>query len=215
MLFTEFYNKLLQLFFMRNFFLILLFFFAHLVLTDEMLEIYLDEQHYKLFDYINKKNDLIDNDNEAFIKGFELSARGIIDPREISKRVMGKKIYNEASEVQKEKFNLIFKNTLFESYASALKEINYEDLEIVSHYHPKDNMKNAVVKLKINLSGRNIDFVYKMKSINEQWKIIGLIIDGIDLISIFRKQFINLFLEGNKNINYAIDNWDLPEEANG
>ena len=200
---------------MRNFFLILLFFFAHLVLTDEMLEIYLDEQHYKLFDYINKKNDLIDNDNEAFIKGFELSARGIIDPREISKRVMGKKIYNEASEVQKEKFNLIFKNTLFESYASALKEINYEDLEIVSHYHPKENMKNAVVKLKINLSGRNIDFVYKMKSINEQWKIIGLIIDGIDLISIFRKQFINLFLEGNKNINYAIDNWDLPEEANG
>ena len=200
---------------MRNFFLILLFFFAHLVLTDEMLEIYLDEQHYKLFDYINKKNDLIDNDNQAFIKGFELSARGIIDPREISKRVMGKKIYNEASEVQKEKFNLIFKNTLFESYASALKEINYEDLEIVSHYHPKENMKNAVVKLKINLSGRNIDFVYKMKSINEQWKIIGLIIDGIDLISIFRKQFINLFLEGNKNINYAIDNWDLPEEANG
>ena len=200
---------------MRNFFLILLFFFAHLVLTDEMLEIYLDEQHYKLFDYINKKNDLIDNDNDAFIKGFELSARGIIDPREISKRVMGKKIYNEASEVQKEKFNLIFKNTLFESYASALKEINYEDLEIVSHYHPKENMKNAVVKLKINLSGRNIDFVYKMKSINEQWKIIGLIIDGIDLISIFRKQFINLFLEGNKNINYAIDNWDLPEEANG
>ena len=76
-------------------------------------------------------------------------------------------------------------------------------------------MNNSIVKLKVNLSGRNVDFVYKMKSINGQWGIIGLIIDGIDLISIFRKQFINLFLEGNKNINYAIDNWDLPEEANG
>lgn len=215
MLFIEFYNKLLQLFFMRNFFFILLFFSSHLIFSDEILEIYLDEQHYKLFDYINKKSDLIDKDYDAFIRGFELSIKEIIDPKEISKRVMGKKIYNEASDPQKEKFNLKFKNTLFESYASAFKEINYEDLKIVSHYHPKENMNNAVVKLKVNLSGRNIDFVYKMKSINGNWKIIGLIIDGVDLISIFRKQFINLFLEGNKNINYAIDNWDLPVEANG
>ena len=101
------------------------------------------------------------------------------------------------------------------SYASAFKEINYEDLKIVSHFHPKENMNNAVVRLKVNLSGRNIDFVYKMKIINGEWRIIGLIIDGIDLISIFRKQFIKLFLEGNKKINYAIDNWDLPEGANG
>ena len=215
MLFTEFYNKLLQLFFMRNFFFILLFFSSHLIFSDEILEIYLDEQHYKLFDYINKKSDLIDQDYDAFIKGFELSIKEIIDPQEISKRVMGKKIYNEASDPQKEKFNLKFKNTLFESYASAFKEINYEDLKIVSHYHPKENMNNAVVRLKVNLSGRNIDFVYKMKIINEEWRIIGMIIDGIDLISIFRKQFIKLFLEGNKKINYAIDNWDLPEGANG
>ena len=62
MLFTEFYNKLLQLFFMRNFFFILLFFSSHLIFSDEILEIYLDEQHYKLFDYINKKSDLIDED---------------------------------------------------------------------------------------------------------------------------------------------------------
>ena len=79
MLFTEFYNKLLQLFFMRNFFFILLFFSSHLIFSDEILEIYLDEQHYKLFDYINKKSDLIDKDYDAFIKGFELSIKEIID----------------------------------------------------------------------------------------------------------------------------------------
>ena len=215
MLFIEFYNKLLQLFFMRNFFLILLFLSSHLMLSDEKLEVYIDEHHYKLFDYINKNSDLIDNENDKFLKGFEQSIKGIVDSKEISKRVMGKKIYDESSELQKERFNQKFKNTLFKSYASAFKEINYEDLKIVSHYHPKENMNNAVVRLKVNLSGRNIDFVYKMKIINEEWRIIGLIIDGIDLISIFRKQFIKLFLEGNKKINYAIDNWDLPEGANG
>lgn len=195
---------------MRKFFLFILL-FSHFLISGDDLNLLLDEQHYQLFEYISENKDLIVDDKDAFIEGFESAIIKIIDPREISKRVMGKKIFTQATEEEQKKFNTKFKKTLFESYSSALKEINYQDLQIVSHYHPNDNFDNAVVQLKVNLSGRYIDFVYKMKKINGNWKIIGLIIDGIDLISIFRKQFINLFLEGNKNIDYAIDNWDLPK----
>ena len=195
---------------MRKFFLFILL-FSHYLISGDDLNLLLDEQHYQLFEYISENKDLIVDDKDAFIEGFESAIIKIIDPREISKRVMGKKIFTQATEEEQKKFNAKFKKTLFESYSSALKEINYQDLQIVSHYHPNDNFNNAVVQLKVNLSGRYIDFVYKMKKINGNWKIIGLIIDGIDLISIFRKQFINLFLEGNKNIDYAIDNWDLPK----
>ena len=195
---------------MRKFFLFILL-FSHFLISGDDLNLLLDEQHYQLFEYISENKDLIVDDKDAFIEGFESAIIKIIDPREISKRVMGKKIFTQATEEEQKKFNAKFKKTLFESYSSALKEINYQDLQIVSHYHPNDNLNNAVVQLKVNLSGRYIDFVYKMKKINGNWKIIGLIIDGIDLISIFRKQFINLFLEGNKNIDYAIDNWDLPK----
>lgn len=195
---------------MRKFFLFILL-FSHFLISGDDLNLLLDEQHYQLFEYISENKDLIVDDKDAFIEGFESAIIKIIDPREISKRVMGKKIFTQATEEEQKKFNSKFKKTLFESYSSALKEINYQDLQIVSHYHPNDNFNNAVVQLKVNLSGRYIDFVYKMKKINGNWKIIGLIIDGIDLISIFRKQFINLFLEGNKNIDYAIDNWDLPK----
>ncbi len=195
---------------MRKFFLFILL-FSHFLISGDDLNLLLDEQHYQLFEYISENKDLIVDDKDAFIEGFESAIIKIIDPREISKRVMGKKIFTQATEEERKKFNAKFKKTLFESYSSALKEINYQDLQIVSHYHPNDNFNNAVVQLKVNLSGRYIDFVYKMKKINGNWKIIGLIIDGIDLISIFRKQFINLFLEGNKNIDYAIDNWDLPK----
>lgn len=195
---------------MRKFFLFILL-FSHFLISGDDLNLLLDEQHYQLFEYISENKDLIVDDKDAFIEGFESAIIKIIDPKEISKRVMGKKIFTQATEEEQKKFNAKFKKTLFESYSSALKEINYQDLQIVSHYHPNDNFNNAVVQLKVNLSGRYIDFVYKMKKINGNWKIIGLIIDGIDLISIFRKQFINLFLEGNKNIDYAIDNWDLPK----
>jgi len=200
---------------MRKFIFIFSIIFSNLSFSGESIEIFLDEQHKNLFGYIEKNIELIDKDKNLFIAGFEKSIEDLIDPKEISKRVMGKMIYQQSSPAQIERFNLKFKSTLFESYSSALKELNYEDLKIVSHLHPNERMDLAIVKLKIKLSGRKIDFIYKMKKINNDWKIIGLILDGIDIISIFRKQFLNLYKVGNMNIDFAIDNWNGSEENNG
>ena len=200
---------------MRKFIFIFSIIFSNLSFSGESIEIFLYEQHKNLFGYIEKNIELIDSDRNLFIAGFEKSIEDLIDPREISKRVMGKKIYQQSSTAQIERFNFKFKSTLFESYSSALKELSYEDLRIISHSHPNERMDLAIVKLKINISGRKIDFIYKMKKINNDWKIIGLILDGIDIISIFRKQFLNLYKVGNMNIDFAIDNWNGSEENNG
>ena len=200
---------------MRKFIFIFSLIFSNLSFSGESIEIFLDDQHKNLFGYIEKNIELIDKDKNLFIAGFEKSIEDLVDPKEISKRVMGKMIYQQSSPAQIERFNLKFKSTLFESYSSALKELNYEDLKIVSHLHPNERMDLAIVKLKINLSGRKIDFIYKMKKINNDWKIIGLILDGIDIISIFRKQFLNLYKEGNMNIDFAINNWNDLEKNNG
>ena len=200
---------------MRKFIFIFSIIFSNLSFSGESIEIFLDEQHKNLFGYIEKNIELIDEDKNLFIAGFEKSIEDLIDPREISKRVMGKRIYQLSSKEQIDMFNFKFRNTLFESYSSALKELSYENLKIVSHSHPNERMDLAIVKLEINISGRKIDFIYKMKKINNDWKIIGLILDGIDIISIFRKQFINLYILGNMDIDFAINNWDVYEENNG
>ena len=200
---------------MRKFIFIFSIIFSNLSFSGKSIEIFLDEQHKNLFDYIEKNIELIDEDKNLFVAGFEKSIEDLIDPREISKRVMGKKIYQLSSKEQIEMFNFKFRNTLFESYSSALKELSYENLKIVSHSHPNERMDLAIVKLKINISGRKVDFIYKMKKFNNDWKIIGLILDGIDIISIFRKQFISLYKLGNKDIDFAINNWDVYEENNG
>ena len=200
---------------MRKFIFIFSIIFSNLSFSGESIEIFLDDQHKNLFGYIEKNIELIDKDKNLFIAGFEKSIEDLIDPREISKRVMGKKIYQLSSKEQIEMFNFKFRNTLFESYSSALKELSYENLKIVSHSHPNERMDLAIVKLKINISGRKVDFIYKMKKFNNDWKIIGLILDGIDIISIFRKQFISLYKLGNMDIDFAINNWDVYEENNG
>ena len=53
----------------------------------------LDEQHYQLFEYISENKDLIVDDKDAFIEGFESAIIKIIDPREISKRGWVKRLH--------------------------------------------------------------------------------------------------------------------------
>jgi len=48
-----------------------------------------------------------------------------------------------------------------------------------------------------------------MKKINTRRKVIGIILDGIDLIGIFRKQFNKLLLDSDNNFDLAIQNWEL------
>ena len=122
---------------------------------------------------------------------------------------MGKKNYKIASNKQRKDFDLKFKNTLFDTYSTALSEIDETNIIIVSHVHPNERLDLAIVKMRVNVSESDFDLIYKMKKINTRWKVIGIILDGIDLIGIFRKQFNKLLLDSDNNFDLAIQNWEL------
>lgn len=174
-------------------------------------ENFVNSEHEKIFSYIETSTDLLKNEKEKYLAGLEKAMENLIAPEEISKRVLGKKIYTLATKEQRAKFSINFKTTLFDSYSSALTEIDKTDVLVDSHIHPNERLDLAIVKLKADVAGKQFDFIYKMKKINKNWKVIGIIIDGIDLISIFRKQFNKLLLENNNDINFAINNWELEE----
>ena len=174
-------------------------------------ENFVNSEHEKIFSYIETSKVLLKNDKEKYLAGLEKAMENLIAPEEISKRVLGKKIYTLATKEQRAKFSINFKTTLFDSYSSALTEIDKTNVLVDSHIHPNERLDLAIVKLKAVVAGKEFDFIYKMKKINKNWKVIGIIIDGIDLISIFRKQFNKLLLENNNDINFAINNWELEE----
>jgi phospholipid transport system substrate-binding protein len=174
-------------------------------------ENFVNSEHEKIFSYIETSKVLLKNDKEKYLAGLEKAMENLIAPEEISKRVLGKKIYTLATKEQRAKFSINFKTTLFDSYSSALTEIDKTNVLVDSHIHPNERLDLAIVKLKADVAGKEFDFIYKMKKINKNWKVIGIIIDGIDLISIFRKQFNKLLLENNNDINFAINNWELEE----
>jgi ABC-type transporter MlaC component len=186
-----------------------LFIFSAYSFTGDEVEKYVKEQHNKVFNYINSSEEILKNDRNRFLLGLEKNLKDLIISQEISKRVLGKKNYKIASKKQRTDFDLKFKNTLFDTYSTALSEIDETNIIIVSHVHPNERLDLAIVKMRVNVSESDFDLIYKMKKINTKWKVIGIILDGIDLIGIFRKQFNKLLLDSDNNFDLAIQNWEL------
>ena len=186
-----------------------LFIFSSVSYSGDEVEKFVLEQHKKIFDYINTSENLLKNDKDKFLMGMENSLQGLIISEEISKRVLGKKNYKIATKDQRKQFDLKFKNTLFDTYSAALVELDNTNIVINSHVHPNERLDLAIVKMSVNVSDSDFDLIYKMKKINNKWSVIGIILDGIDLIAIFRKQFNKLLEDSEGNFDLAIQNWKL------
>ena len=187
----------------------ILFIFSMVSFSGNEVEEYVLEQHNKIFKYINDSENLLKEDRIKFLDGLEGALKDLIISKEISKRVLGKKNYITATKKQKNDFDLKFKNTLFDTYSTALVEIDNANIIIDSHVHPNERLDLAIVKMSVSVSDTEFDLIYKMKKIEGKWRVIGIILDGIDLIAIFRKQFNKLLTDFDGNFDLAIQNWEL------
>ena len=187
----------------------ILFIFSMVSFSGNEVEEYVLEQHNKIFKFINDSENLLKEDRIKFLEGLEDALKDLIISKEISKRVLGKKNYIIATKKQKNDFDLKFKNTLFDTYSTALVEIDNANIIIDSHVHPNERLDLAIVKMSVSVSDTEFDLIYKMKKIEEKWRVIGIILDGIDLIAIFRKQFNKLLTDFDGNFDLAIQNWEL------
>ena len=187
----------------------ILFVFSMVSFSGNEVEEYVLKQHNKIFKYINDSENLLKEDRIKFLDGLEEALKDLIISKEISKRVLGKKNYLIATKKQKNDFDLKFKNTLFDTYSTALVEIDNANIIIDSHVHPNERLDLAIVKMSVSVSDTEFDLIYKMKKIEGKWRVIGMILDGIDLIAIFRKQFNKLLADFDGNFDLAIQNWEL------
>ena len=201
----------------KYFFLFFIYLFSSLCLLDTEVEDYVNAQHEEIFNFLNDNEELFDQNKDLFLEEFEERFSKLIPPEEISKRVMGKKIFTIASKNQISRFNEKFKNTLLDSYSGALSNIEAANISIESHYHPNERMDLAVVQLNTEFSGRKFKLIYKMKKIKIEdsmnWRVVGIVLDGIDLVSLYRKQFSTLVSSNDDNLDLAIESWSIEEDT--
>ena len=184
---------------------------------DTEVEEFVNSQHNEIFNFLNNNQDLFDSDKDKFLNEFEVRFSRLIPPEEISKRVMGKRLFTVATKKQILKFNEKFKSTLLDSYSGALSSVEAANISIESHFHPNERMDLAVVQLNTDFSGRKFKLIYKMKKIQAEdtkdWRVVGIVLDGIDIVSLYRKQFASLVKENDDNLDLAIDSWSIEEDS--
>ena len=201
----------------KYFFLFFIIIFSLNSFLDTEVEEYVNSQHNEIFNFLNNNQDLFDSDKVKFLKEFEARFSRLIPPEEISKRVMGKRLFTSATKKQIIKFNEKFKSTLLDSYSGALSSVEAANISIESHFHPNERMDLAVVQLNTDFSGRKFKLIYKMKKIQvddtKDWRVVGIVLDGIDIVSLYRKQFASLVKENDDNLDQAIDSWSIEEDS--
>jgi ABC-type transporter MlaC component len=45
------------------------------------------------------------------------------------------------------------------------------------------------------------------------WRVVGIVLDGIDLVSLYRKQFSTLVSNNDDNLDLAIESWSIEEDT--
>ena len=168
---------------------------------------YVEKIHEDIVAVIIAKQGQYEEDPEEFINAISLSLQPLVDFKRISRNVMGK-YYKDANKTQIEKFNKVFKSTLLNYYSKTLAEFKDERI-IVSKETKKSSKGNREkVFLQIFTSTKVYPATYDMY-LNDQgkWKLINIVINGVNLGLTFRNQFYSLMKSESNDIDLVIEKW--------
>ena len=130
----------------------------------------------------------------------------MVDVKVVSRLILSSKIYSSASESQKKLFEERTKKLLLDKYVTTLLE--FDNYQIVTDEDIK--VKKNRFEVSINFFSDSDSFVTKLtvyKNSLGQYRIVNIIVDGINLGLIFRNQFQDAYLENYSNLDIAIESW--------
>ena len=167
----------------------------------------IDVKSQEMVIVLTTENELFITDPEMFKDKIKVIFEPLIDFNRVSASVMGKKYYLSATKEERAKFIEVFKISLLDTYAETLAQ--WGDAEIVTDFSYNER-KNQIVSVKQNLlTSNNIyPIIYKLREYkNGTYKIVNIIINGINLGKTFHNQFQALAIEKNENISSIIAVW--------
>ena len=177
------------------------------ILSDEDPYIFIDENAQKMVRVLTEDSSLFETDRVLYENKIKEIFEPMIDFRRVAASVMGKKYYLLATKEERAEFVLIFRDSLLDTYAETLAQ--WGDSTITTEF-PKNKeelSKNAEVKQTLDTGTSKYPISYKLRKNKDGWKIVNIIINGVNLGLTFRNQFQALAVSHNENISDTLRNW--------
>ena len=199
----------------KNFLFLFLFIFNNLsaneFIDDQDLKDpynFIDSNAQKMVFVLTINSELFETDRETYEQKIKDIFEPMIDFRRVAASVMGKKYYLLATKEQRAQFVEIFKDSLLDTYAETLAQWGNSTIstQFQDDFSYKE-LKTVEVKQTLDTGSSKYPISYKLRKDKEGWKIINIIINGVNLGLTFRNQFQALAISNNEKIESTIDNW--------
>ncbi len=176
--------------------------------SEEDPYIFIDTNAQKMVEVLTAEAELFDTNRDEYENKIKIIFEPMIDFRRVSASVMGKKYYLKATPEQRSNFENIFKDSLLDTYAETLAQ--WGDSTISTNFPdklPEEDVLNIEVKQILDTGTSKYPISYKLRKNSEGWKIVNIIINGVNLGLTFRNQFQALAKSHDENIEATLENW--------
>ena len=193
----------------KNFFLLfLLITISSEVKSDQDPFLFIDSNAQKMANVLTNESQLFETDRLIYEEKIKEIFEPMIDFRRVAASVMGKKYYFMSSKEQRADFVLIFKDSLLDTYAETLAQ--WGDSTISTQFPAKKidpSIKNIEVRQTLDTGNSKYPISYKLQKTKDGWKIVNIIINGVNLGLTFRNQFQALAISHDEDIELTLKNW--------
>ena len=176
--------------------------------SDEDPYLFIDSNAQKMVQVLTENVDLFESDRELYENKIKEIFEPMIDFRRVAASVMGKKYYLMASKDERAEFVNIFKDSLLDTYAETLAQ--WGD-SLISTEFPTSNVDKEITSVEVrqtlDTGSSKYPISYKLRKSNEGWKIVNIIINGVNLGLTFRNQFQALAVSHEEDIETTLKNW--------
>ena len=192
----------------NNFFLFFILISSFETYSEEDPYSFIDKNAQEMVEILINESYLFESDRSLYEQKIKDIFEPMIDFRRVAASVMGKKYYLLATKEQRTEFVEIFKDSLLDTYAETLAQ--WGDSTISTKFEEDYSFveKNTVeVKQTLDTGSSKYPISYKLRKHEEGWKIINIIINGVNLGLTFRNQFQALAISHNEDIELTLKNW--------
>jgi phospholipid transport system substrate-binding protein len=134
----------------------------------------------------------------------------VADFRYIGASVMGSYFRNATPE-QRSRFADVFRQTLIDTYTRGLVTFDYDEIRVLSDQRGQRHEDQASVDMEVVANnGQVYPVSYSLRLSNGEWRVVNVIVNGINLGLTFRNQFDQSMRENNRDYDAVIRSWS-PE----
>ncbi|WP_052063359.1 MlaC/ttg2D family ABC transporter substrate-binding protein [Nitrincola sp. A-D6] len=131
----------------------------------------------------------------------------VIDFYGFGRGVMGR-FARSATEDQLERFAGVLKTTLIRTYAMAVSEFSIREYTITPPRAPSPQPNMQVVNVQLtSTAGKTYSILYYMRNIDDNWMLVNVAVEGINLRLTFQNQFADMY-QSSRDISAVIDSWE-------